>query len=154
MDKSITRITNIAQVNIVIGDGRMGYHNGPFIPVFQDALRALASIELTGVNSRVLLYILGSVDEKNCISVDVSDIAESLKCSRQSVYNSLRTLEKMQIICHRGSSHGKEYELESKIVNPRLAYKGNTRKINCSAVPLLLEPETLTPILGDIIAEF
>ena len=138
---------NIAQVNILLDPTRSSYTNGMFIPVFQGALGEIAKLNLKGDTLRVLLLILANIDEKNNICLSLKDIAEDLKCSLSSVYRAIRELETMQIICHKGDRHGKRYELSSKLVNPRLAYRGNTRYLRKESLPLLLTPDGQKPLL-------
>lgn len=157
--EEIKNITNIALVNIGsfhIKGGRLGYNNGPFLPVFQKPLLALSKEEkVSGYILKVLIHILGSVDEKNRINITVAEIAKDIHCSKPTVYKALDTLEKMHIICHIEGRRGGKYELDSKIVNPRLACKGSTLDLDLSTLPLLLKPlENETPLIDDVQIDF
>lgn len=146
----MTNVTNIAQVNIVLDTSPYGYHNGDFIPVFQDALYEVAKLPtLNGQTIRVLLLILSCVDDKNSINLTITEIANELGCSYSSVYRAIRDLETMNIICHKGDRRGRKYELTSKLVNPRLAYRGNTRKLKKDHLPILFQTDGITPLLPD-----
>ena len=146
--------TNIAQVNIVLDPSQGVYQNGMFIPVFQDALMEVAKLTtLKGATLRVLLYILSCVDEKNNINVTMAEISSELGCSYSSVNRAITVLEDMNIICrHKGDRRGRKFELTTKLVNPRLAYRGNTRYLRKEGLPLLLKPDGDTPLIPEVVA--
>lgn len=126
------------------------YNNGPFVAVFQVELGAVAeSKELKLNDFRVLLFMMASVDSSNCIITSVEMISRRLDCAPQSVYRALRKLEKMHILCHhRTIDRGiNKYELLN-MINPRLAYHGNTRKLMKQCLPLITKEDGKTPLIG------
>ena len=144
-------VVNLAQINFntVVVSNTFSYKNGAFIPVFQDAMRAFAcNADVKPGTRRVLEYILGTVDENNCFSEELMDIADNLGCSVDTVERGLSQLIQMQIICKKaGARNRSRYELSDKILNPRMGFKGNTRKLSKNDLPLLLEPKEGTPLI-------
>jgi len=144
---------NMAQINVqaVVLPQSATYKNGPFIPVFQDALKAFAcNEEVKPGTRRVLEYILGSVDENNCFSEELCDIATNLRCSEDTVERAIKQLVAMHIICKKAGARDRSiYELSDKNLNPRLAFKGNTKNLRKEILPILLEPNGLVPLLPD-----
>lgn len=141
---------NLAQINInaiVLDSG--SYHNGHFIPVFQDAIIAIAcDSSVKSGTLRVLFYILGKVDEHNNICLEVADIVNSLATSDDTVYRAIKQLTDMQVICRKAGARARSlYTLSDKILNPRVAYKGNTRKLKKDSLPLLLTPDGEHPLI-------
>ena len=127
------------------------YNNGPFVAVFQVELGAVAeSKELKLNDLRVLLFMMASVDSSNCIITSVEMISRRLDCATQSVYRALRKLEKMHILCHQKTiDRGiNKYELTLNMINPRLAYHGNTRKLMKQCLPLITKEDGKTPLIS------
>ena len=147
-------ITNLAQINIqkVVYADRSSYNNGHFIPVFQDAIRAIAcNPDVKPGTRRVLDYILGTVDENNCFYEELADIANNLGCSEDTVERAIKQLVSMHIICKKEGARDRSlYELSDKILNPRFAFKGNTRKLRKDDMPILLEPGTSAPLIPSL----
>lgn len=127
------------------------YNNGPFVAVFQLELGAVAeSKELKLNDLRVLLYMMACVDSTNCIITSVDIMSQRLDCARQSVYRALRKLEKMHLLCHHQTiDRGlHKYELSLSMINPRLAYHGNTRKLVKEVLPLITKEDGKTSLIG------
>ena len=147
-------ITNLAQINIqnVVYADRSSYNNGHFIPVFQDAIRAIACNQSVKPGTRrVLDYILGTVDENNCFYEELVDIANNLGCSEDTVERAIKQLISMHVICKKEGARDRSlYELSDKILNPRIAFKGNTRKLRKNDMPILLAPGTSAPLIPSI----
>ena len=147
-DKNV--INNIAQINIVVADKGL-YNNGDFIPVFTQEYEAILSNEkITDKTARILGILICNVDSNNRITTSIRDVAKELKCNESTVYRALKILERMQIICHSGNKHGRKYELSTKLMNPRLAFYGNTRRLVKEQLPLLMTPDGETPLLPNV----
>lgn len=143
-------INNIAEINIVIAE-RGIHNNGDFIPVFTREYEAILSNDkMTDKTARILGILICNVDNNNRITTSIQEIAEELKCNNSTVYRALKTLEEMQIICRSGDRHGGKYELSTKLMNPRLAFYGNTRKLIKDKLPLLMRPDGKTPLLPEV----
>lgn len=146
--------TNLAQINIqnVVYADRSSYNNGHFIPVFQDAIRAIAcNSSVKPGTRRVLDYILGTVDENNCFYEELSDIASNLGCSEDTVERAIKQLVSMHVICKKEGARDRSlYELSDKILNPRFAFKGNTRKLRKDDMPILLDPGAEVPLIPSL----
>lgn len=147
-------INNMAQINIqhIVYSDRSSYNNGHFIPVFQDAIRAIACNRYVKPGTRrVLDYILGTVDENNCFYEELTDIANNLSCSEDTVERALKQLVAMHIICKKEGARDRSlYELSDKILNPRFAFKGNTRKLRKDDMPVLLDPGAAAPLIPSL----
>lgn len=147
-------ITNLAQINIqnIVYTDRSSYNNGHFIPVFQDAIRAIAcNPDVKPGTLRILDYILGTVDENNCFYEELSDIANNLGCSEDTVERAIKQLVSMHVICKKEGARDRSlYELSDKILNPRFAFKGNTRKLRKDAMPILLDPGAVVPLIPSL----
>lgn len=127
------------------------YNNGPFVAVFQVELGAVAmSKELKLNDHRVLELMISCVDNTNCIITSVDNISHQLDCAPQSVYRALRKLERMHILCHHKTiDRGiHKYELNLSMINPRLAYHGNTRKLVKQCLPLITKGDGKTPLIS------
>lgn len=115
-----------------------GYNNGPFIPIFQDALKVIACDKAVKPGTKtVLMYLLACVDEKNNICTQLQDIARDLNCSVDTVTRAIQQLITMQVLCRRNACgvRTQMYGFTDKIINPRLAVKGNMRRLKKSPLP-------------------
>ena len=128
-------IINFGQIIIT---GNDHYNNGDFIPIFLDELFWLA-VKLCDTTLRVLVYLLSQTDKNNQVTIDIEDMMECLAIKKTSAYKSISTLKTMQILCKAKESK-KKYKISLCVINPRLAYRGNTRKINKHLAPVILEP--------------
>lgn len=141
-------VTNIAEINIVLAD-RAVYHNGGFIPVFQKELESIVINKgLTDKTLRVLVLILCYVDENNRISISGDEMSRMLNCNRSTIYRALNVLVKMNVIC-KSKSDSRVYVLRPQLLNPRLAFKGNTKRLLKENLPLLMAPDGETLLLPD-----
>ena len=138
-------IINVGNLVINSPGPKSGYFNGRFIPVFQDPLLAITCNKNVKPGTlRVLLYLISVVDDNNCISESVQSIANHLCISDDTVRRALTQLLQMQVICRKSDTGDRldVYELTDKIMNPRLAYKGNTKLLNKAQLPNLLAPDS------------
>lgn len=136
-------IINVGNIVINSPGLKNGYYNGRFIPVFQDALLAIVCNENVKPGTiRVMNYLMSVVDEKNCITESVQTIANHLHISDDTVRRALSQLIQMQVLCRKSDTGDRcdVYALSDKLMNPRLAYKGNTRLLNKDFLPPLLSP--------------
>lgn len=142
--------TQIAQIQIFTGPQK-NYENGPFLAVFQLELAALAeSSDLKLNDFRILLLMMANVDNNNCITISTKGIAAKLVCAISTVYRTLQKLENMKIICLKSDTIDRDirkYELSQRLINPRLAYHGNTKRLRKNRLPLLTKPDGVTPLL-------
>lgn len=138
---------NLTQINISVSDSRgKGYENGTFVAVFQDAILAISRQKaISGNVVKVLLFILSLVDANNHVIINKKEIAEALDCDASTVYKSIKVLEKMRIIGADANSRG--FTVAMNVINPRLAYHGNTRHLRKTYLPELLAPDGKTPLI-------
>lgn len=155
MKDLIIRQINITEIKV---SGYERYSNGEFIPMFIDVLLGLAkdsSIKPTTL--RVLLFVLTIVDKNNYVRININEIAEEMGFGKTSVYNAIGSLITMNILCndtnHRSKVKGK-FKLNLYVLNPRVGYRGNTRKINKHLAPAVMQPDGLTPLLPSTKREF
>lgn len=134
---------SVVNINAIRVENHGSYHNGAFIPVFQSAIQAIACDQnIKNRTIRILLYIIGNVDENNCFCSSIKNIAVVLNCSEDTVERAIKQLISMNIICRKEESRERSlYELSDKVLNPRVAFKGNTRKLCLDGLPLLLGSE-------------
>ena len=140
----------IAQIQIVTGRQNK-YENGYYMAVFQRELAALVQDTDLKLNDyRILLLMMAYVDNNNCITISVKEITACLGCVKSTVYRTLQKLERMRIICLRSSTIDKDfrkYELSQRLINPRLAYYGNTQQLRKHNLPFILKADGVTPLL-------
>jgi len=67
--------------------------------------------------------------------------------SMRTVYRAINTLIAMQLICQKQSGHNSMFCLSDKIINPRIAFKGNTTRMNKYMIPPILSPDGKTPLI-------
>lgn len=142
--------------------GHEHYANGNFIPLFVDVLQAIAmDVNMSPTTLRVLLYILTIVDRNNYVNIDAPEISCLLQIGKTSVYKAISQLVTMNVLCQdssqkpcsRAKKRGK-YRLNLYVMNPRVGYRGNTRKINKCLAPAIMHPDGLTPLLPSPNSEF
>ena len=142
--------TQIAQIQIVTSRCS-SYENGTFLTVFQRELAALVETKEMKLNDyRILLLMMANVDNNNCITISIKGITSILDCNISSVYRTLQKLERMRIICLKGSTIDRDfrkYELSQRLINPRLAYFGNTLELRKHNLPYLTHSDGVTPLL-------
>lgn len=119
------------------------YENGRFVPIFQDAAAAIAIAEnLTGVDLKLLFYILSVLDESNGFTIIAAKVAELLLTTRQSINRSVKKLIAMKIICADEDNSKHSFKLGEYLLNPRIAYWGDTRTIDKTKLPIPVNNET------------
>lgn len=141
---------HIAQLNLTISADKYAYKgNGNYIPVFQDALKAIAREKsISGATKDVLLYILSITELDNRVSINVKNISEELGRNPATVYEAIKTLLKMNILCNKTNSRSYQVSLELvDSINPRLAFRGITTKFNKNTLPELLKSDGKTPLI-------
>lgn len=141
--------TNIAQLNIYVSDRVLPHvNNGYYTLVFQEELDAIVRNEkVSGSTFRVLGFLIAHVDNKNFITVSSKELAGALHYSPPTIYRALDSLIKMQLICKAPGRGGNRYELTSKLLNPRLAYYGNSQKLIKAGAPIIMCPDGNTPLI-------
>lgn len=138
---------NITYIRIdqLIINGNTNYKNGDFIPVFLEELYWLA-ISMDPITLQVLIYLLSKIDKFNQVIVDVYDIMYDLKIGKTKAYDAVAKLKNMRILC-RTDETKRKYKIKLYIINPCLAYHGNTRKINKKLAPQLMGPNGKVPLI-------
>lgn len=148
MKDLIIRQINITEIKV---SGYERYSNGEFIPIFVDVLKGLAKdCSIKPTTLRVLLFVLTIVDKNNYVHININEIAENMRLGKTSVYNAIGSLITMNILCddtnHRSKVKGK-FKLNIYVLNPRVGYRGNTRKINKNLAPAIMTGDGKTPLL-------
>lgn len=146
----MNNIKNIAVFNIqnIIIEGQGRYNNGDFVPCFKNALAALVqNPSLKGNFWRVFIFLLTKIDKNNYIHISKNEIRQQLNISRTGVHDAIRLMEEMHIICavDISISNTMQYRFNDAIlraINPRIAFVGNTRKINNNLAPRILFQDT------------
>lgn len=155
MENLIIRQVSITEIKV---SGQEQYTNGDFIPMFIDVLQGIAKDDkIKPTTLRVLLYILTIVDKNNDVHIDITDISEQLGLGKTSVYQAIGHLISMNILCHDPNHKTKrkgKFKLNLYVLNPRVAYRGNTRKINKYLAPVILSSDGETPLLPSPKNEF
>lgn len=147
----------ISQINItnIEVSGHQNYANGDFIPLFLDVLQAIAlNVSVNPTTLRVFLYILTTVDRNNYVRIDAQEIVYLLNIGKTSVYKAINQLIAMNVLCqesnqelHKRFKKWRKFRLNLYVMNPRVGYRGNTRKINKHLAPAVMQPDGLTPLL-------
>lgn len=145
--KTITRdntnrvtIASICIQNIFL-DGAGHYANGDFVVAFCDALVAIAKCpDFHESTLRVLLFLMGRTSKQLCLGATFEDIMKELSMSEASTRRAIKTLTLSQIICKKTDGGANLYRLSDKLLNPRVAVHGNTKKLNKREMPPLLTP--------------
>lgn len=135
----------IVHIDQIVVNSRSNYKNGDFIPVFLQELYWLAR-RLDPLTLKVLVYLLSKIDKYNQVNVDVSEIKEDLEIGNTKAYEAINELKTMRVLCKTEYSTRK-YKIKLYVLNPALAYHGNTRKINKRLAPELLCPSGKEPLI-------
>ena len=144
MDNNIT----VININNIVINGKENYKNGNFIPLFIDTLFWLVtSSHVSNPALRVLLYLLSQIDKHNQVTVDVNELVGNLNMKRRTIYNAIRDLKGMRILCKTSNNDNRKYQIKLYIINPRLAFYGNTRKINRRLAPEIRVPNGDEPLI-------
>ena len=155
MENPIIRQVSITEIKV---SGQEQYTNGDFIPMFIDVLQGIAKDDkMKPTTLRVLLYILTIVDKNNEVQIDITDISEQIGLGKTSVYKAVGHLITMNVLCHDPNHKTKrkgKFKLNLYVLNPRVAYRGNTRKINKYLAPVVLSSDGETPLLPSPNNEF
>lgn len=155
MEDFIIRQINITEIKV---SGHECYSNGEFIPMFIDVLQGLAiDSNMKPTTLRVLLFILTIVDKNNYVHIDINDITEQMGLGKTSVYKAIGSLITMNVLCHDPSHRSKmkgKFKLNLYVLNPRVGYRGNTRKINKNLAPVIMNLDGKTPLLPSPKNEF
>ena len=155
MEDLIIRQINITEIKV---SGHEGYSNGEFIPMFIDVLQGLAKdSNMKPTTLRVLLFILTIVDKNNYVHIDINDITEQIGLGKTSVYKAIGSLITMNVLCHDPNRRSKmkgKVKLNLYVLNPRVGYRGNTRKINKNLAPVIMNTDGETPLLPSTKNEF
>ncbi len=137
--------TTIIHIDQIIVNNTSIYKNGDFIPVFLEELYWLAR-RLNPLTLKVLIYLLSKIDKHNQVNVDVAELKDSLGIGSTTAYEAIADLKKMRILCRAGETT-KKYKIKLFVINPSLAFHGNTRKINKKLAPKLMDPTGKEPLI-------
>ena len=159
MKKVIISQISITSIEV---SGHEHYSNGDFIPLFVDVLQAIAlDVGIGPTTLRVFLYILTIVDRNNYVHIDAQEISSLLNIGKTSVYKAINQLIAMNVLCqdssqelHQRSKKWGKFRLNLYVMNPRVGYRGNTRKINKHLAPAIMHPDGQTPLLPSPNNEF
>ena len=141
---------NITVINIgnIIVTGQNGYNNGAFVPVFLDELYGIAiNKNITDKAVRLLIFLIAKIEKDNLVDVRISDIISATDMSKSCAYRCIKQLIAMRLLCRGESRNTYHLPQYKRIISPRIAYYGNTRKIHKERVPELLDPKTLLPLV-------
>ena len=143
----MNQLTIINLGNIIVSGGDTRYNNGAFVPVFLEDLYWLSvNSNIADKTIRLLIFLLAKIERDNQVRVEIADIIHETKMSRASAYRCIKQLISMRLLC-RGTSKC-TYQIQIQhIISPRIAFYGNTRRINRGAVPELLDPKTHEPLI-------
>ncbi len=140
---------NIAQIYVQAAPKGLRYSNGLYVAAFLDALAAIAINIEQGATLRVLLFILSTVDHNNHVIVNCADIAKSLHINRATVHKSVKVLVKMNVLCQDRAYRG-NYTIN--IINPRVAYRGNTFTFFKNSLPEIVSATTGESLIPEAIS--
>lgn len=119
------------------------YENGRFVPLFQDAAYAISICRsLHETDLRLLFYIFSSLDEKNRFSISPTKVSQRLQTTRQSINRSVKKLVQMKIICSDESSDSYIFRLGDYVLNPVIAFWGDTRLVDKKNLPIPVDIDT------------
>ena len=104
-------------------DDRRAQTSGGWFMAMQDALSRAAEMEWPEGDYKVLVALLGRLDWDNFIHLNVSDLADNLHRSRESVSRSISRLVNAGAL-HRGPRVGRAYTYR---LDPRLGWKGTPK---------------------------
>ena len=91
-----------------------------YIVTFQAGLRYIAEMDLTGEQSRVLMYLLSKLDYDNYIRISQTEIADDLHMQKPNVSRAMKRLvERDIVITGPLAGRSRTYRL-----NPRIAHRG------------------------------
>ena len=141
---------NITVINIgnIIVSGRDGYNNGAFVPVFLDELYGISTNKnITDKAVRLLIFLIAKIEKDNLVDVCVKDIIAETDMSKSCAYRCIKQLIAMRLLCRGESKNTYHLTQYKRVISPRIAYYGNTRKIQKLKVPELLDPKTLLPLV-------
>lgn len=138
----------IERIRITITDGQKRNVNGTFVPFFQDAAISISGCpDLTGTDLQLIFYILGTLDENNVCSLPSSMVAERIGRTRQAVRKSIKKLIDQKYLCV-DEHHPNSYLVGEFLLNPRIAYRGNTRELDKSQLPQPIMRNGLPLLIG------
>lgn len=140
-DDARLNISTIVINNIFIpGQGRYG--NGDFVAAFCEPLGMIAQCsEFHGSDLRLLLYLMSKLTRQLCFSsVTFQEIQTNLHMSESTARRTVKNLIRCNILCQ-STDAGKLYRLSDKLINPRVAVHGNTKKVNKKDMPILYAPD-------------
>ena len=145
--KQENKITVINISNIIV-NGHEGYNNGAFVPVFLDELYWISiNKNITDKAVRLLLFLIAKIEKDNLVDVRISDITAATDMSKASAYRCVKQLIAMRLLCRGEAKNTYHLPQYKRLISPRIAYYGNTRKIHKERVPELLDPKTLRPLV-------
>ena len=135
----------IIHIDKIVVNSNSNYKNGDFIPIFLQELYWL-SRRLNPTTLQVLIYLISKIDKHNQVVVDIPDIMDELGIGSTKAYDAVRDLKTMRVLC-RTDETKRRYKIKLYIINPILAYRGNTRKINKKLAPALMCPGGQEPLI-------
>ena len=135
--------TNVGVINInnIFITSPANYKNGNFVAVFCPELKAISCCpNLHPATFRVLNYLLASIIEGNKLEVSLDKMKQELPLSPATIWRALKDLTEANILCRiEGAPHNR-YTFTDRLINPRLAIRGNTRQLNKDAMPSIMLP--------------
>ena len=87
---------------------------------FKSGFEGLASMDLTGEQYKVLMYLFSRLDFDNFLKVPQKEISEKLNLHKSNVSKAIKKLAELDVIAVGPmAGHSKTYRL-----NPRIAHRG------------------------------
>lgn len=104
-----------------------------FFMGFQEGFREIANKELGTEAMKVFLFILGSLEYSNQVTVRQVDIARELGMKKQNVYRAIKTLVAEQVLANKDPIFNRKGRLW---VNPKYVWKGKLKHLGLVAQPV------------------
>ena len=130
LDTKVIPLPTERECTVVLGaDGEVkGYINKPrfnklgreYFVGFKSGFEGLASMDLTGEQYKVLMYLFSRLDFDNFLKVPQKEISDKLNLHKSNVSKAIKKLAELDVIAVGPmAGHSKTYRL-----NPRIAHRG------------------------------
>ena len=109
----------------------------------QEFLKYVVSCKLTGIEGRMLFFLMSQMDKENKVLLNNKLLQKELKATEKTIINSINKLIDYKVILKQKIDVSKyEYELNYDILNPQLAFKNKASFENVKKHKSLIEQES------------
>jgi hypothetical protein len=108
----------------------------------QEFLSYVVSCKLTGIQSRMLFFLMSEMDKENKILLNNDLLIKEIGGTKKSIIDATARLENLKIIVRQKLGTARyEYQIRYDMINPQMAFKNKSSRENVQQHKALIQQE-------------